>query len=337
MPSHPSLGRIFRISLVLAAALSTHAHAGDPSSAASAPAFAARTSVLVDPTPQQKSRCAQAANEAGRNFCLKGYTVAPLVLPTDIHEGQSGPTMQMGIFKPPGPGPFPAIILLHTCATMELQSQMPFWVSSALEHGYVAFVLDSFTQRGVTSSMGCGPGLPGASIYAMRARDTYAAADHLAGFAFVDPNRVAVIGFSQGARMAYLLTADPMRRAFSQHTRISSAIALYGECHNPTLNVDFVPAAPNIPLLALLGDADNDGDVHDCLPLLERALASGAQVEWTIFPGIGHDWDHPDAPGKTVPQPGVNTGWVWMQYDRATTLKSRDQAFAFLARTLHGP
>ena len=291
---------------------------------------------LIESTPEQQAHCARAPSEQGRRLCLDGYSVAPLVLPAAISEGKLDRATRMGVAKPPGSGPFPAIILMHTCAALSLDDQMLFWVSSALERGYVVFVLDSFSQRGISDYNGCGPrsgAIPWHMLYGIRARDAHAAAERLATFAFVDRARIAAMGFSQGGRVAYMLSGDGSRHAFSAGATIAATVAVYGQCYSPTLKVSFVPPAPHIPVLSLLGAEDTDGYPKACVPLLERARASGASVEWKIFPGVGHNWDNPrNIPGRRIPFPDSPDGTVVMEYDSTTTRQSRDTAFDFLAR-----
>src|SRR4051812_34272421 len=45
------------------------------------------------------------------------------------------------ILKPPGAGPFPAIVIHHSCGG--IRNEIWDWANHAVERGYVAFVLDS--------------------------------------------------------------------------------------------------------------------------------------------------------------------------------------------------
>src|SRR5437773_6177947 len=71
-----------------------------------------------------------------------------LQFPTEV----SRPSLGMGIFKPDGAGPFPAIVLLHQCAGLLARSKNPNlsmldWAKETVARGYVAFLLDSLSQR----------------------------------------------------------------------------------------------------------------------------------------------------------------------------------------------
>ncbi|MGH6661515.1 MAG: hypothetical protein ACREB6_08235, partial [Rhodospirillales bacterium] len=80
-------------------------------------------------------------------------SVPRLKLPTAAEETAS-PGARMGIYKPSGNGPFPALVLLHVCAAFF--DNMAHWAVVAVKAGYVAFIVDSWGQRGLGDGI-CGP------------------------------------------------------------------------------------------------------------------------------------------------------------------------------------
>jgi dienelactone hydrolase len=293
----------------------------------------ANAQAVAAPTPEPQARCDRLAAGRERDFCVNGYGAPALAFPAAAEEGAHGELERMAIFKPPGNGPFPAIVLLHTCAALGSNPQIPYWVRQALARGYAAFVVDSFRPRGFFGNAGCG-GIPNA--VPMRVRDAFAAAAHLARFAFVDATRIAAQGFSQGARVSYLLASRGVGNIFAQGVRFAAVVTTYGQCFSPTTKTPFVRDDMTTPLLALLGEKDDDGNPKVCLPLLEHARAAGAPVEWKVFPGVGHVWDQPNrVPGRRMPF-NEPPGSVLYQYDAAVTEQSRDLAFDFLARVMPG-
>lgn len=287
----------------------------------------------MDPTPEQRARCDKAPTDRSRAFCLAGYSTAPLSFPTDVQEGADRYAPRMAIYKPAGQGPFPAIILLHTCADLFGNGQLPYWVRNSVSRGYVAFVLDSYAARGIQGDTGCQAGLP--NNYPVRARDAFAALAYLAHLPFVDRTRVAAMGFSNGARVSFLLASRSVGNAFAEGVRFAAVVTMYGQCHSPTFKIDFVRPDIATPLLALMGADDIDGDPHTCVPLLEKARAAGAVVSWTIFPGTGHVWDQPNrVPARLMPFNDPPGSSVRFGYNAAATEQSRDLVFAFLAQTM---
>ncbi|MCD6074666.1 MAG: putative carboxymethylenebutenolidase [Rhodospirillales bacterium] len=290
----------------------------------------------VEPTPEQKARCEGAQRESGKRFCLAGYSVRGLDFPTTAQEVAPNSVRSMAIYKPPGTGPFPAIILLHTCATLDLNDQLAYWVRAALASGYVAFVLDQFTQRGIYGNEGgCGEAWPGwRNKDAGRTRDAFDALAHLGRFDFVDTTRIAAMGFSEGARATYYLSSRGVGKLFATDGRFAAVVALYGQCYIASTGISRIASDIATPLLALLGEVDVDGDPKHCVPRLQTAKDGGAPIEWTVFPKTGHVWDQPSR------IPGQRMSWheppftVLFEYNRDVTERSRDLAFAFLQRVM---
>ena len=153
------------------------------------------------PTAEQAERCRKSGDF--EKLCLAGYVVAGLKLPTEATTyGAFSSTGKMAIYTPDGPGPFPALIIMHTCGAI-VPEQTGYWVKAAIANGYAAFILDSWTQRGLLNgSCDVSPGFNTASV---RVRDAYDALAQLEKIPSIDAKHVAAIGFSHGARVAYML------------------------------------------------------------------------------------------------------------------------------------
>ena len=109
----------------------------------------------------------------------------------------AGPQALQGYLRlPDGPGPSPAVVLMHGCggAWRGIDAR---WGKLLAEWGYVTLAIDRFGTRGITSA--CTGGLPPSTLH-----DAYRALNFLAGQSSVDPSRVAVVGFSQGGMLALL-------------------------------------------------------------------------------------------------------------------------------------
>ena len=96
--------------------------------------------------------------------------------------------------RPTGAGPFPAVVLLHSCNGNWKQLDER-WGRQIAPWGYVTLTVDSFGPRGIDNS--CGNGTPTEMAY-----DAYRALDFLVRQHAVDPDRVAALGFSQGGWLA---------------------------------------------------------------------------------------------------------------------------------------
>jgi len=292
----------------------------------------------VKPTPEQEARCVKQSVQ-DQIDCRGAYSVKELTFPDRGEEpGFFTNTARMGIFKPSGSGPFPALILLHTCAAVDFDPRhMPYWVSQALKAGYVAFVLDSWGERRIAEHCRSSPAgfLP--IHIAVRTRDAYDALEHLARFDFIDKSRIAAIGFSNGGRVTYQLQRKPTREMYSPGgLRFAAAIAVYGKCFLATGRgpLDYLDRDVDQPLLALLGELDEDGDPKVCVPRLEKLKKKGLPVEWEVFPKTGHAWDQPrNSPARRVTQLG-DPGGVLFAYDSQVTEATREKVLEFLGRHL---
>lgn len=298
---------------------------------------AANAVEFVEPTPDQKARCAAMPTDRQHQLCTGGYSVKGLNFPEQAEElGIFTNAGRMGIFRPKGSGPFPAVMLLHTCAAADFDPHhMRFWASRALEEGYVAFVLDSWGQRGISEICRSSPAGFVPVHLMVRSRDAYEALRHLGKFDFVDLSRVASVGFSNGGRVSYLLASRAVADMFAlDGRRFAATVAVYGQCFNREFGHEFLLPDVDRPLLALLGALDEDGDPRDCVPRLEALRQKNVPLEWHVFPETGHAWDQSrfSVPRRVI-QTG-NSGGVLFAYDAKVADESRNRVFDFLGRLL---
>src|ERR1700748_3344905 len=85
--------------------------------------------------------------------------------------------------RPEGAGPFPAIVLLHSC-NGNWRKLDERWGRQIAPWGYVTLTVDSFGPRGIDNGT-CGNGTPTDMAF-----DAYRALDFLARQHAVDPDRV---------------------------------------------------------------------------------------------------------------------------------------------------
>ena len=95
-----------------------------------------------------------------------------------------GAPLQGYLTKPNGPGPFPAVALLHSCLGLPANRQA---IADALaRQGYVALFVDDFAARGLKETC--------AVDFAEALPDAYGALAFLSRRSFVDGRRVGVVG-----------------------------------------------------------------------------------------------------------------------------------------------
>jgi len=107
-----------------------------------------------------------------------------------------GGLVDMRVVRPDGPGPFPAVVWLHSCAGLVRGARhAEDWTRRLRGLGYVVAIPDSFSARGFPNGV-CGYGMrvPPRT----RADDAYAALRHLEERPDVVAERIGVIGHSHG-------------------------------------------------------------------------------------------------------------------------------------------
>ncbi|MBI5067049.1 MAG: dienelactone hydrolase family protein [Deltaproteobacteria bacterium] len=216
--------------------------------------------------------------------------------------------------RPDGPGPFPAVILLHGCSGPHRKDRD--WARWLAGEGYVAVVTDSFGPRGVKSV--CGTKDRGAPTSRDRAEDAAAVRRHLAALPFVDPARVGLMGFSHGGKTALRAA---VRGAGAPDRPFAAVVALYPPCFR--LRRDMAIQSP----LAILIGADDDWALADrCQAFTAAARSRGQEVSLTVYPGALHGFD---AVGLDTYRLGHH-----LRYDPAAHADAQVRVRAFLAEWL---
>jgi dienelactone hydrolase len=229
-------------------------------------------------------------------------TAAPqTVFPSEPKAG----TVFNRFVKPDGPGPFPAVVVLHTCGGLTGHTQG--WANSLSAEGYAAVVIDSFTPRG---GKACNiPSYYPATLDEVVA-DAFAALAYLRSRPDIDPWRVGVLGFSYGASAALRTSSASYRRHVSGGG-FRAAASYYPLCVSP--RSDWPPAAQasannllgdiETPTFVLMGADDNDTPsvAQNCAVRVAQIARSGRPISITMYPGAGHVFDvHQPIPAQAA-------------------------------------
>jgi dienelactone hydrolase len=237
------------------------------------------------------------------------------------------------MFKPEGAGPFPALVLLPTCGGHWSRHVFDVWAKAALQHRYAVLVVDPLTPRGVTvPGENCRPPSK-VDLWRIR-KDALDAARHLRKQPFVDPDRVALLGLSQGAMAALGLSASlqetPQGKPVFQAIVANYPVCFIGNLRipgRPPRDINFVPDEKiTVPLLVQMGDLDTEGPAQDCLSRLQPQKDKGAPIETVVYKGATHGWDI----GTNFTKTGANGHSVRYRYDPKLTATSVERAFDFI-------
>jgi len=221
--------------------------------------------------------------------------------------------------RPDGAGPFPAVVGLHGCAGMHdttrqrLADQLVAW-------GYVVLLVDSYATRRIdhacTSSA--------FATFLKRRPDAYGALVFLGSQNFVDPQRVAVVGFSAGARVTLSVAQTNSFEQFvpSGNLRFRAAVAFYPPCKAAW-------APPEIPTLIFIGALDDWTPAADCADKVASWGNDGPPIELVVYPGAHHGFYYPHL------QPGTTMFDHWLEYNGEAADNASHRLHQFLDRHLH--
>ena len=201
------------------------------------------------------------------------------------------------VSKPDGPGPFPAVVIMHDCSGLGFPSSGApgRWAAELVKRGYVVVIPDSFTSRGHSGGVCTVPLRQRRTDVspARRARDAYAALAYVRALPYVDGRRVGIMGGSHGGSTTLSAMISPASDtaplAEEKRAGFAAAVALYPRCATPRGAPDVYK--PVAPLLILTGEKDDWTPAEPCRKLTEAAQAAGYAVAIKIYPGAHHSFD----------------------------------------------
>jgi dienelactone hydrolase len=196
-------------------------------------------------------------------------------------------TIRATVTRPSGPGPFPAVVILHGCGG--ISPQLGRWSRWFAERGYVGMVVDSFGPRNVKGD--CAPESPEDIPVTARLDDAFGALRWLQSQPDVRKDRIGAIGFSQGGVFAMSVVNGPSleraaRRGVTAEPGFAAGVGVYpGGCKS------LIPQLAVRPLLVLIGGADDWTPPEYCQQMLYSMKSRGANAAIVVYPGAYHYFD----------------------------------------------
>jgi dienelactone hydrolase len=261
------------------------------------------------------------------------------------------------LLKPEGPGPFPAVVIMHDCSGLGPRSSggPGRWASFLVAQGYVVLIPDSFTPRGFAGGVCTVPAGRARTVNGfVRAADAYGALAYLRTLPFVDRARIGLMGASHGGWTTLAAMSDDGAQgplALAKRDGFAAAIVLYPVCGVPygSWSVTLSSRGPGpitgcsgaykplAPLLILIGERDDWTPAEACRRLVEAGRAAGHPLDIKIYPGAYHAFDSYAPPrwvaertnGNAPTGHGATTGG-----DLGAWSDAKQQVTAFFARHL---
>ncbi|MBM3557602.1 MAG: dienelactone hydrolase family protein [Alphaproteobacteria bacterium] len=151
------------------------------------------------------------------------------------------------------------------------------WARQLTEAGIALLLVDSFTPRGFATVCNT----DNVNAQRDRPRDMAGALAHARTRPDIDADRIALMGWSHGGGVVV--------STVTRDLGFKAAIAVYpGAC---SVRAQGAGWKPPIPLLVLIGEADDWTPLAPCRDLAEYGRRQGADIEFVAYPGAHHGFD----------------------------------------------
>lgn len=187
-----------------------------------------------------------------------------------------------------GLGRLPAVVLQH--GSNGFGPGLEYWSRQLNAIGISAFALDGFTGRGLAEVFS-NQALLGRLNFIV---DIYNALEILASHPRVDPQRIALMGFSRGGQAALYASLKRFQAMWNpSRAEFAAYIPFYPDCATTYIGETDIAKAP---VRIFHGAPDDSNPVSACRAYVERLKAAGHDVELTVYPNAAHGFDNPLAP-----------------------------------------
>jgi dienelactone hydrolase len=233
------------------------------------------------------------------SFLTPSSASALMVTPQKVtFLNNQGLTLEGWLFRPVGTTVHPAIVMLHGCMgvysfgdpAQGVNSLYREWGNRLVKAGYAALLVDSFTPRNIPQEQ-CDRNGAGLSVVNIRASDAYAGLNYLASQAFVDPDKIGLLGWSHGGSGS--MAAMDITKFRTLHN-FKAAVAFYPGCGLNNLFGGLTDSTwkPYTSLIIFFGTADKVVSLADCKNRVRTAKALGAtDLGIIVFPNAQHSFD----------------------------------------------
>jgi dienelactone hydrolase len=182
-----------------------------------------------------------------------------------------------------GTGRLPVVMLMH--GSSGVGAAMEPWVHSFNAMGISTLVIDGFTGRGLTV-VGPNQALLGRLNLIV---DIYRSLDILAHHPRVDPERIALMGFSRGGQAALFASLDRFNALWNKSgIRFAAYIPFYPDCS--TSYVGDTEVADK-PIRIFHGTPDDYNPVASCKAYIARLQEAKRDAVLTEYPESEHAFD----------------------------------------------
>ena len=187
-----------------------------------------------------------------------------------------------------GPGRLPLVMLQHGSAGFT--PNIEYWSRQLNAEGISTFAMDGFTGRGL-EEVNSNHALLGRLNFIL---DIYRALEAVAGHPRIDPQRIALMGFSRGGQATLYASLKRFHRMWNKSgVKFAAYLPFYPDCMTSYIGDTDIENRP----IRIFGAAlDDYNPVAVCKAYVERLKAAGHDVELTVYPNASHAFDNPLGP-----------------------------------------
>lgn len=182
-----------------------------------------------------------------------------------------------------GTDKLPAVVLVH--GSGGISSQLTDWAIELNKQGYAVFILDSFTGRGIVSTVEDQTLLSNAAML----YDSWRALEILAKHPRIDPHRIVIMGFSKGAVAALYSALTRFQKLYApEGLRFAGHIVFYAPC-NTSFVEDLI--TDKTPIRFFHGLADNYTLAEHCREYADKLKQTGGDAVFYGYKDAHHAFD----------------------------------------------
>ena len=212
-------------------------------------------------------------------FLSRTYLKDPPIVVSGTLSLPAKPTMQKD-------GRTPAVILMHGSGGIS-QEREHAWAQRLNSWGIAAFVLDSFSGRGIKPPNYADKNFVHGVAHVL---DAYLSLQLLATHPKIDGKRIAVMGFSKGGQASLDAVFEPFRLAAlgpSAPHKFAAYIPFYPYCNFRHVSKSLAAA----PMLMFLAGRDEMTEPRPCQNAASWLKERGVPVKVVVYPDAHHAFD----------------------------------------------
>jgi len=207
-----------------------------------------------------------------------------VTFPASSAHGSDPLQLRAELFRPPGAGPFPAVILMYGCGGWQPAARFALrrHAEQLSAEGYVVLNIDSFGPRKLGGNQMCPDNARLRQALDYRSSDAFDGLRHLQSLDFVDAHNVFLMGQSNGGSVAIKVAQiSEHRKQGATVAGFRAVVAYYPWCGG------FTRLQLEAPLLVFGGGKDDWVSADEC----RRMSARGASLDVVIYPEAAHSFD----------------------------------------------